>query len=511
MSGTMSGTMNGALNSAMTRALSAAPLALFAYAVALVLAAATVRTGFVSDDAMRLWAGAITAGEGDVAIGRIVAAYPTFPFWAAALTAFVAPVGTPAPALVAAMLFALIAGVWFVSFRSAGFTLVSTVLATLLLVFHPALLRAEINGPSDMFLAAFLFMLGIALYDLRARGATSDVMAVGLALLGLAFSHPMGAAIALAAVPFLAFAVRPALVANSALNVVVALVFPTVFAVGAFTYISWVFPGAGWSFFAAPAESLATWRASVAHVFGDGLTGIAALDASLATAIALVFGAPVVYVALRWVARRRPLVAPALVFAAAVIAAAALTIASGLFGEPTAITVAAPVLAAVVIARVPELQARPAAALTLLVAGWVGGLVSLPFVDPAAAGHLRAAIAGGESERTDALAAGGAAIGYDGVLADTENAPALVLGRGSARGMYGPGSEPYTLTLIFSRLDAPYVAVPDPHSAGGAHDRLNKAFPALYRRGAPGYRIVYQNDTWRLYGRIPNVAIQKNY
>ena len=61
------------------------------------------------------------------------------------------------------------------------------------------------------------------------------------------------------------------------------------------------------------------------------------------------------------------------------------------------------------------------------------------------------------------------------------------------------------------RLDAPFVAVPDPQSASGANDRLNKVFPALYRRGAPGYRIVYQNDTWRLYGRIPNVARRKDY
>ncbi len=494
---------------AMPRALAAAPFALLAFAAALALAAVTVRSGFVSDDAMRLWAGAITAGEGDVAIGRIVAAYPTFPFWAAALTAFVAPAGTPAPALVAAALFALIAGLWLASLRAAGFARVPAVLAATLLAFHPALLRAEINGPSDMFLAAFLFMLGVSLYDLRARGATTDVMAVGLALLGLAFSHPMGAAIAIAAVPFLAFAVRPMLVANSALNVVVALVFPTLFAVAAFTYISWVFPGAGWSFFAAPGESLATWRVGVAHVFGNGITGSAALDASLATGAAFALGAPIVVVALRAVARRRPLVAPALVFVATVIAAAALTVATGLFGEPTAIAVAAPVLAAVALVRLPA--PRPTAVVVLLVAGWVGGGASLLFVDPAAAGHLRAALRGGEPERTDALAAGGATIGRDGVLADTENAPALVLGRGSARGMFGPASEPFTLALIFSRLDTPFVAVPDPQSAIGANDRLNKAFPTLFRRGASGYRIVYQNNTWRLYARIPKVPSKKDY
>jgi subfamily B ATP-binding cassette protein MsbA len=51
--------------------------------------------------------------------------------------------------------------------------------------------------------------------------------------------------------------------------------------VGAFTYVSWVFPGDGWSFFAAPTQSLSLWKAAVARVFGNGFTGVAALDASL--------------------------------------------------------------------------------------------------------------------------------------------------------------------------------------------------------------------------------------
>jgi hypothetical protein len=334
-------------------------------------------------------------------------------------------------------------------------------------------------------------------------------MAVGLALFGLAFSHPMGAAIALAAVPFLVFAVRPALIANSALNVVVALVFPTVFAVGAFGYIAWVFPGAGWSFFAAPAESLSTWRAGMAHVLGDGITGVFALDASLAMGAGLALGAPLAILGLAWVSRRRPLVAPALVFAVTMIAAAAMAVGTGLFGEPTAIAVAAPVLVAVMMTRVPELRMRLAPVLALLAAGWVGGIASLALVDPAAAVHLRSAIAGGERERTDALAAGGAATERDGVLADTENAPILVLGRGRARGMFGPASEPFALALMFSRLDSPFVAVPDPNSQSGANDRLNRAFPALFRRGAPGYRVVYQNNTWRLYERSPRVESYK--
>jgi hypothetical protein len=64
--------------------------------------------------------------------------------------------------------------------------------------------------------------------------------------------------------------------------------------------------------------------------------------------------------------------------------------------------------------------------------------------------------------------------------------------------------------MLFVRIDGPFVAVPDPHSATGAQDQLNKAFPTLYRLGAPGYGLVYQNPNWRLYGRIAGRAVSND-
>ena len=87
------------------------------------------------------------------------------------------------------------------------------------------------------------------------------------------------------------------------------------------------------------------------------------------------------------------------------------------------------------------------------------------------------------------------------MLVDTFNAPAVVLGRGGARGLLPPSDEAFALALLFGRIETAYVAVPNPQSAAGVLDRLNKAFPALYRRGAPGYRLVYQNESWRLFAR----------
>ncbi len=487
---------------AMTRALAAAPIAALAFVAILALSAIAVANGLLSDDTLRLWAGAGIAADGQVTLGRIVAAYPTLPFLATTLVAWLAPADTPAPTLVAAGLLAFFAAICFAAFRKVQLSRSTAGIATLLVAFHPALLRAVIAGPSDMFFAVFLLMFCRALYDLRARSGTSEVMSVGLALMALAFSHPLGAAFAFAAVPFLVFAVRPALIAYSPFNVVIALIFPTVFAISAFSYVSWVFPGDGWTFLAAPTQSLSLWTAAVTRVFGDGLTGSLSLYASAAMAVALAVGAPIAVVMLLFVRRRRLLVVPAAIFVATAMVATALSVLTGFLGDPAAIVIAAPVLAATIVIRIPVAWERPGLTIALLLWGWFGGLAGLALVDPIAINYLYGAPMSGGSERIDALTAGGAGAKDDGVLVDIDNAPAFVLGRGRVRGILGPQSEPFTLAILFDRINTPFVAVPDPQSSAGANDRLDKAFPSLFREGAPGYRVVYQNPTWRLFARF---------
>jgi membrane protein XagC len=496
----------------VTRSLTAVPVAFAAFALILVIAAFALRSGFLPDDAVTLWAGAIAAGDGEMAIGRIVSVYPSIPFLATSFMELVAPAGTPTPALLAALLFALMAAVWFTALRASGLGLAVALIATVLIAFHPAVIRAAIVGPAEMFLVVFLFMLAKGLYDLRAVGAAPEVMTVAFALLGLAFSHPMGAAIAVASVPFLVLAVRPALLEKSALNVVLVLVFPTVFCVGAFIYVSWLFPGSGWSFFTAPAASLAAWTAGMARAWGQGLTGWLAFDTAVIVIVALALAAPAALIAIVWVHQRRPLVAPAVVLIAAAVTAAVITVITGAFGEPVSVLIAAPVLAATVMIRIPDVRARIPAVLGLLVLGWLGGAAAVAVVDRQTATHIRDAFDGtvGDHERLDALNLGHASSGSDGIMIDTLNAPAVVLGRGSARGLEMPQGETFALAILFARIDAPFIAVPDPQSAAGAQDQLNKVFPRLYRFGAPGYRLVYQNSTWRLFARVDTRAVSND-
>jgi hypothetical protein len=487
----------------MSRAISSAPIGLLVFATILTLAALAVRNGLLADDAVMLWAGAITAGDGGMSVGLIAAAYPTIPFLASTLVELIAPAGTPVPALLAAGIGGVLACSWFLSLRNAGLSLLSTGATTLLLILHPGLLWPAVAGPSEILLVVFVYLLGSALYDLRARSGVSEVMAVGLALVGLAFSHPIGAAIACAATPFLVFAVRPALIANSAMNVVLTLMFPTVFSTAAFAYVSWVFPGSGWSFLIAPAEGISTWTASFTHGLGGATTGVIALDAGIAIALTFALSAPLFVVAMIWVWRRRPLVVPAFVLCATTVAAAVIAVATGLFGDPVALTAVPPVLAAIIVMRMPDVRQRLGIVLPLLALGWLGGAVAFAIVDPRITAHVTAMLerASADPARVDALDLGGAIVAREGVLVDSINAPAVIVGRGRAGGLITPPDEDFGLAIRMSTISTPFVAVPDPHSNAGAEDRLNKAFPQLYQRGPPGYQLVYHNTNWRLFGR----------
>lgn len=162
----------------MIRVLRATPVMLVVFAAILALCALAMRTGLLLDDSVQLWASAIAAGDGELPIGRIVSVYPSIPYLATTLLELLTPAAAPTPALVTALVIAILAGLWYLALRDAGFGTLATCSAVALIAFHPALLRAATAGPADAFLVAFLALFAKGLYDLRATSAAPDVMTV---------------------------------------------------------------------------------------------------------------------------------------------------------------------------------------------------------------------------------------------------------------------------------------------------------------------------------------------
>ncbi len=71
-----------------------------------------------------------------------------------------------------------------------------------------------------------------------------------------------------------------------------------------------------------------------------------------------------------------------MIIVAMTITAAWITVATGLFGDPAVVAVVPPILAAVIMTRVPLIRDRLAVVLPLLAIGWFGGVLGLMIVDP---------------------------------------------------------------------------------------------------------------------------------
>ncbi len=69
----------------MTNALAAALVATLTFLAALLIASLAMRGALIFGDSVALWAGAISAADGEVSVGGMVAAYPTIPFLALTL------------------------------------------------------------------------------------------------------------------------------------------------------------------------------------------------------------------------------------------------------------------------------------------------------------------------------------------------------------------------------------------------------------------------------------------
>ena len=73
--------------------------------------------------------------------------------------------------------------------------------------------------------------------------------------------------------------------------------------------------------------------------------------------------------------------------------------------------------------------------------------------------------------------------------------------RGTGAGLVVPGSTRFELDLLAARLQTRFVAVRDPAADIVVRDRINQAFPRLFRNGARDYGLVYHFEGWMHAGR----------
>ncbi len=473
----------------MTRALYLLAVWSGYFALALAAIAVAQSLNLLAGNVLDLSGQAVMIAERRGTLAGIVTAYPPLPLLLSVPFAYLAVPGVFPAALAAAFVASVFATALFRSMRSRRFAWWAAQVAALCVVASPLMFHALIAGPGAMLLLLGMMMLAQGLFGLADKGAAPDVMLTGFALLLMAFVHPFGMILAAACLPALALAAPPAILMRAPGSLFLVLSFPLVFSILAFGYVRWLFGADPFGFIATAGSP------AFAAAAGGGSLAAAGLRAVLAVILA----APVLTAFFVWTRRRTPTVIAGAALTVIIGGAVLLQLAFGGQSDRLLILAACLPVAAVCAMQAPRTHVYELYTCILLLAGIAGGGVAVSaYAAPPGMAQEEAARA---AARTETLRLGEILQSAEGLLIDTDAHPAFVAVRGTAKGLVVPGEPDFELQLKSRRLTSPFVAVCRSDNAA-RQDRLNVTFPNLYDNGAPGYRLVYGQNGWRVYARV---------
>ncbi len=437
-----------------------------------------------------MWGRVLLAGAGLSAVEDIVTAYPPIAFVATMAVSVVAPVlGLATPLVISALLALGFAVSVHGALRAGGRSHGLSAVIVAVLVLNPLFMRAVSEGPQTMLLLWGVWMLALGAMNLRLGERVNDLIMVALALVLLAFASPFGLVLAFAALPFLGLVIPPERMRSSPAAALLVIVFPLIYSVAAFAYVTWIFGGTALG-------AALTSEAVVLAQDGGSASVLAACAAFLSVA-------PLVLVFLAGTRGLPPLFLGATAMLASLACA---------FGIATLIGIAPPLwlagslglpLAAACAARMPLRGGAPVNRMLLpLAAGLIGGLGVVLLDDSAETARWRIAMTGQTPPAADPELAGlaKAVSGRRAVLFDAAAAPAVAARLSAVDGLWTQATPQFQIAGLSKRTTAGTVVVRSDRAPAG-RDGVARLFPALYGRGAPGYTLLFDGPRWRVYTR----------
>ena len=437
-------------------------------------------------DLARIAGRAVMAAEQRSRIEDVIAAYPPLPLVLSLPFAFLAAGKVNAAGIATALLAGAMATVLYYRLRTQPVDVSIAFAVTALVVVNPFTVQALVAGPETMLLMMAMLMLGAGLFGFAGEASAPDMMLISTALALMAFAHPSGCILVMASLPALAFAAPPSLLVAAPVGLFLMMLFPVVFSLLSFAYTRWAL---GIEPFAFLDAVISAPRAR------EGGEPMGLVSYALLFLPALLLAAPLLPAFAIWAWRRPPELRPALALIGMVVLAGALQ--ALLRGRVDLSLLLALSLIAAAVCAAQMARERPALVTALMAAGWGGAMV----VAAKTADRDGAAFASARTQPMPAALAR-ALCPLKGVLVDTHADPELVQLCGTARGFSVAGEADFDLQLQSRRLTSPFVLV-GTDTASTQLGLLAHAFPDLWRHGAAGYRLIFDQGGWRLYARQP--------
>lgn len=484
------------------------PVALSAALAAALLAAWLAAAGWSEPAAIRLSATTAMARQvPGFVLDELVGAYPHLWLLSNLLLGGIGQtVAAVGQAMVAATAIGIAATLCYGLLRRFGWSAPWAALFTALCLAHPFSLWIVSRGGMDSVALLAAIVLVVVLARLVRGFEPRHLVVLALVLGAGLLLDPRWALYALVLLPCLPFLVGRAWLDELAPGVLIVTVVPVFGALIFLATVGWIFDGRPLGFLVASGPLLEGGRlleegiasAGAHDEIGGGLP--AAGSTLLWSLTGTLAGAPLLGWALwRQRGRRRALVVLATLLPTAGLAAS-LVLGAGWSGiDFLHVALASGVLAIALTRRFLS----PQLVVGLALVGQLGGWLVLPSLDAERAATWRAAFVHESVAEPFADEQALAAFLADGprtLLDDAQGFP-LVAALGAGWPLVLPPSPEFASQLILPTPTIAQIAVPAPHRAFAGRDRIVRRHPGLWAAGLPGYRLVYDHPSWRVWRR----------
>ena len=460
---------------------------------------------YVSDASLWAWSTVVGSLDGEQGgFNRFVLLYPQVQYYLLTMLTLLPGLKSPLiPYLISALTgAALLTHLSWRLMRSAAPRWVAVAVIVLTLT-NPAFLWAASNGTGEMMGMALYYLLALSIIALRYSHSMHAHLVLALTLLLFFITDARSIYLALALLPLLPLVIQRHMLKLGAAAPLFVLYMPLIFMIGTWLMLNWVYTRDALYFLQDPGSPFLGARLSDLHLPWRAGFGRAFWVPMLVAAGLLVLCYPIFLLAAVSAVRRSRMFTAVVVLAVTPVLATGLATAAEFTQSPADILVF--VLGGVLALLTAGLMSRERVILPLVLL-LIGnfGCASLFAKYPATGMQAWTdALAGRLSEPPMAgdLALGLWARNIDYLMLDENSGYAVVAARGHAERMVFTFSNVFKIGVNRSRPGADYVAVPDPRSARGGKDQINRQFPYIYSDGFPGYVLAYDHRGWRVYAR----------
>jgi hypothetical protein len=458
--------------------------------------------GFRSDDATGAFAKSLIVATSPAPLAKIVVTFPQVPLLLASVARAVPGGASPAlPYVLGALLASFVPAWLYGKMRREGCGILSAASVAFLLTIHPMFLWAGTTGVENAATLLIYIYFSLSLLRIAWEQDARGFMMLAITLPLLLFSSPVAGLLMGALLLLLPVALPRSMVsANPAAGYVAAFVPPAI-AVLSWIYISWIFH--------------VDWRTVIFPEFSKRLlstdletlwrlnAGFDYFALPVVLSFFAVAAAPLLFATMRWTGV--PIQSRRAIFVASLapVLVALFEIAEDRLSHPAPVLMLLCAALIAVVRRFPDLTIQsPFRVAGLLLLGALGGAAFLQVSPSSEFVSWQQSLLG---KHSDALHLPERSVGKwlaaekEETILDVTGAYPLIAARASASHLLLPGVPDFGVQLQANWLSTPQFVVPDPATAQGALNVINRRYPSAYSSGMQGYTLAYDSDGWRVY------------